>query len=212
MILGSVACKDVNLGGLATLILSSAICPTFKKQKQKRKKQFNQADYSHCIKFGACLRLIMSNDSIDDTGYHLANCWEGQKRLTRSTLLKAWSCTWRRTSRCPGRSCWWPWGRCSWGCSSCCHTGATAARWSWRRTGSGGTRRWWRCSRSQRTGRWRWLCIPHLQSQHKVWVQETNISWSFGFFRWTVSSLQWEAGQTDSVQKPVCPTFHSPAH
>lgn len=92
------------------------------------------------------------------------NNLECQKTLTRSTLLPEWSCTWHKTSRCQGRIRWWLWGRCSWRCSSCSHTGATAAHWSWMRTGSGGTRRWWRCSRSQHTGLWWWLCSPHLRS------------------------------------------------
>lgn len=133
------------------------------------------------------LQLIIATSNFKfNTGCDLANCWEHQKRLTRSTLLPVWSCTWRRKSHCPGRSCWWPWGQCSWGCSRCCHTGATAARWSWRRTGSGGTRRWWRCSRSQRTGRWRWLCIPHLRTRRRCecrrphWWLSNNISWRFG--------------------------------
>lgn len=129
----------------------------------------------------------------------LINCLECQKRLTRSTLLPEWSCTWHKTSRCQGRIRWWLWGRCSWRCSSCCHTGATAARWSWMRTGSGGTRRWWRCSRSQHTGLWWWLCSPHLWSNRVMSAEEqtddftlwTQAKVSCGVFRYTALSLQW---------------------
>lgn len=91
-------------------------------------------------------------------------CSDFLKSLTHSTLLPGWSCTWRKKFHCQGQIRWWIWGRCSSDCSSCCHIWATAARWSWRRTGSAGTRQWWHCSRSLHTGLWGSQCSPHLKN------------------------------------------------
>lgn len=118
----------------------------------------------------------LAEQNVNNAAYYprnrLINYLECQKRLTHSTLLPEWSCTWHKTSRCQGRIHWWLWGRCSWRCSSCCRTGATAARWSWMRTGSGGTRRWWHCSRSRHTGLWWWPCNPHLWSNRVMSAEE----------------------------------------
>lgn len=65
---------------------------------------------------------------------------------------------------CQGQIHWWLWDQCSSDCSSCCHIWAMAARWSWRRTGSRGTRQWWHCSRSQHTGLWGSPCSQHLRN------------------------------------------------
>lgn len=86
------------------------------------------------------------------------------KSLTHSTLLQGWSCAWRMIFWW-GWICWHLWGKCSSGCSSCCHRWAMAAHLSLRNTGSGATRRWWHCSRSQHTGQWQSQCSPHLTNK-----------------------------------------------
>lgn len=69
-------------------------------------------------------------------------CW-----LTQSTLEPELACK-RRWGSCCLR------GRSSWDYSRCCCSEPTVAHWKTRRRGRREPRRWWRCSRSPRKGKW----------------------------------------------------------